>query len=427
MNNILNLSYNEKRTFKLHLTYSIIEGSLGGIVALNEFIFLKSLVGTKYLLGMMFQIPQMVLLLAIIMNEIIRRTKHKKNFILWYMIASRLPMLILLFFPSSVEQVTMFHRYVFLFVLLMYFLSMPVMFPTVTLFLRNVYSPFNFGKLYSYATSASKITLVVSTFIAGMLLDDNQFFYRYLYTYMAFAGVLSIVIFVRIPYEDKLYEVKTTLVNSIKSSLNRMTNIVRFNRPFLHYQIAFMLYGIAYMTTESVIPLFLKEIFDVKYSGLAFYKNTFNIINIILLPFFGHFVDRVDPRKFSAISFGALAFSFIFFLLANFFRNYFFILQFKVHSMLIMAYIFYGIFAATMGIAWYIGPAYFCHPSQAGDYQAVHLGFTGIRGMFAPLLGIVFYSTIGFIGVFAIAIVFTLLAIAVMLASIRRKRILIAS
>ena len=195
---------------------------------------------------------------------------------------------------------------------------------------------------------------------------------------MAFAGVLSIVIFVRIPYEDKLYEVKTTLFNSIKSSFKRMKNIVRFNRPFLHYQIAFMLYGIAYMTTESVIPLFLKEIFDVKYSGLAFYKNTFNIINIILLPVFGHFVDKIDPRKFSAISFGALGFSFVFFLMAYYFQGYFSLICFKVYSMLLLAYIFYGIFAATMGIAWYIGPAYFCSPTEAGDYQAVHLGFTGI-------------------------------------------------
>lgn len=416
------LSSVERRTFYLHFAYSVIDGLLGGIIALNEFILLKSLSGNKYQLGLMYQLPQMVLLFAVILNEIIRRTRHKKRFIFWYVAFTRIVLLLVLFIPTDLNKITPFDQYLFLSILLIYYMSMPVMFPTITLFLRNTYNSDNFGKLYSYATTAGKIAIVLATFITGMLLDHNRSFFRYLYVFMAFAGVISIIIFSLIPYEDKQYEDKATLFDSVKKSYLRMKNIVTANKPFLHYQIAFMLYGIAYMTTDSVIPLFLKDVFKLNYSSLAFYKNSFNIINISLLPLFGHMIHKIDPRRFSAWSFFALALSMLFFVVSWYNRQYVEIWHIQLYFMLLVAYIFYGIFSATMALAWYIGPAYFCSYNEAGDYQSVHLMFTGIRGMFAPVLGIVLYSFIGFRGVFINAIVFLLIAIGVMFISNKKEK-----
>ena len=49
------LSSEEKLTFKLHLIYSIIEGIILGVLALNEFVFVKSLKGSDFQLSILIQ------------------------------------------------------------------------------------------------------------------------------------------------------------------------------------------------------------------------------------------------------------------------------------------------------------------------------------------------------------------------------------
>ena len=63
-----------------------------------------------------------------------------------------------------------------------------------------------------------------------------------------------------------------------------------------------------------------------------------------------------------------------------------------------------------MVLLWNIGSAYFCEPNEAGTYQSLHLSLTGLRAVAAPLLGVLFYETLGFRATFAISIIILLLA-----------------
>jgi hypothetical protein len=74
---------------------------------------------------------------------------------------------------------------------------------------------------------------------------------------------------------------------------------------------------------------------------------------------------------------------------------------------LIVSYCFYGVFGALMALLWYIGSAYFCTKDEVGNYQAIHVSLTGIRGCLAPILGIFLLDIIGYTGVF-IASMFSL-------------------
>ncbi len=49
------LRQKEKKTFALHFSYSFIEGILAGLIALNEFVFVKSLMGSGYQVSVLFQ------------------------------------------------------------------------------------------------------------------------------------------------------------------------------------------------------------------------------------------------------------------------------------------------------------------------------------------------------------------------------------
>jgi len=62
--NKLELSSGEKKVFKIHLIYSIIEGLIAGVLALNEFVLIKSLKGTDYQIGMLFQFSVIVFFIS---------------------------------------------------------------------------------------------------------------------------------------------------------------------------------------------------------------------------------------------------------------------------------------------------------------------------------------------------------------------------
>ena len=62
---IADLEINEKKIFGLHLLYSIIEGILFGVVALNEFVFIKSLKGTEMQLAILFQASVIVFVFTV--------------------------------------------------------------------------------------------------------------------------------------------------------------------------------------------------------------------------------------------------------------------------------------------------------------------------------------------------------------------------
>jgi len=420
MISIKKLTYEEKRTFRLHIIYSIIDGIMYGILALNEFILLKGLKGTDYQVGFIFQLPVIVLVFSIFFNELIKRTVHKRNFLNVFSVITRLPLFLVLLFPNNVNEIGIFHQYAFLLILLIYFFSTPIILPMINQFLKQSYSNDNFGKLYSYASSISKIAALFSTFLAGFILDINQFYFKQLYVILAIGGIVSIFILTRINYQDTVPIIKKTVFQSIGSSLKRMKEILSSKKPFLHFQIGFMLYGLAFMTTSGVISLFLNNALDLNYSSLAFYKNSYNTINILLLPVFGKIIGQIDPRKFGVITFLALASFFLFLFLTTQFDGYFEIWKIKIFYFLIPAYISYGVFSATMGLLWFIGSAYFSKNEEVADYQSIHLSLTGFRGLFAPLLGIYFYTLIDYGGVFFMGIGFLILAIIILFWSMKK-------
>jgi hypothetical protein len=86
--------------------------------------------------------------------------------------------------------------------------------------------------------------------------------------------------------------------------------------------------------------------------------------------------------------------------------------------------LFFGIFDAMMALLWYIGSSYFCRLEETGNYQAIHLFLTGVRGIFAPILGIVLYEWIGFTATFIIAMLTLVIGILILRRSYKRDEVI---
>lgn len=390
----------------------LIEGVVLGVLALNEFVFIKSINGSNYQLGLLFQFSMIVFLFLILINEFLKRVKNRSNLLRWAGILSRLPLVLIWFFPHNIDAYNnQFYHLLFLSLFLIYFAGNVVIYPNINYLLKQNYSHSNFGKLYSYATSSNKIVMLIVTFVYGYLLDKDNFAFTWVLPIIGILAIISVFVlsFISSPAEKEV-SVSTGIFNSVKSSIKEMKDILKNNVPYRHFEFGFMLYGFSFMISVTVITIYFYDGLNLNYSSVAFYRNAYNILAIILLPYFGKLIGNIDPRKFAILTYASIAL-YIFFVLATTYLPYHFKLyDITIYYTLIFYVIFHGVFASTMVLLWNIGSAYFCEPNQAGTYQSLHLSLTGLRAVAAPLLGVLFFEIFGFRITFGIAIIILLLA-----------------
>ena len=416
------LAPEEKTTFGYHMVYNVLEGIILGILALNEFVFLRSIGGSDLQVGILFQFSVMVLVLSVILNEWTQRVSNKKRFLLITGIVTRAPLLMMFIFPDWLlvkghPGAGIYHS-LFLAAFLTYYMASPIIYPVINLLLKTNYRHSNFGILYSYATTVNKIVMLLVTFLYGWLLDTDPAAYRTALPLCGILGMGSVAFLTRIPLNaEAVPRLRSGFATSVKGTFVKMRTIMKSNKAFRDFESGFMFYGFAFMGTVSVITVFYEQGLGLSYSSVAFYKNSYNLLAIVLLPFFGKLIGRTDPRKFAAITFASLLFYLLFIALTPLMPAKILIWDIELYYTLFTAMMFNGVFAATMSLLWSIGSAYFCRTEDSSTYQSIHLTFTGLRSFFAPVLGVYAYRWLGYGGAFAAGIVFLAIAVFISLRS----------
>jgi len=263
---------------------------------------------------------------------------------------------------------------------------------------------------------------LVITFVYGALLDQNYYIFKWS---LPLAGLLSMIglwLLSTISFKEKIIQFKQSFWESVKASSLDMVQILKRNQPYRHFEIGFMFYGFSFMVSVTVIAIFFYEGLDLNYTSVAFYKNAYNILAIILLPYFGGLLGNLDPRKFSVVTYSSILLYIFFLMLTVWFPVYDEVFGIKLYYVLILYILAHGVFAATMVLLWNIGSAYFCSAEEAGTYQSVHLFLTGFRALFAPTIGVVFYEQFGLITTFTMALISLTMAIGVNIWSYRKDR-----
>jgi len=423
--NMVRLHPGEKRTFILHLIYSLLDGIILGVFTLNEFIFLTAMQGSHYMMGFIFTFSVGAFVFLILFNEFIRRNPDKRKMLRKTALLTRLPMLILIFFPVSAgayESTALVH-FLFLAVFLIYYIGTVTIYPTTNVLLRNNYSHEHFGYLFSISTMGRNLITLLAALAYGMFLDKHPFGFVYAYPITGLLGITGLFLLSAIPhFPNNEPEIRRPFGQSIKDSVIRLTGILRTNKPYFDFEVGFMLYGFAFMLSINVIQIYFKDVLDLNNRSVAFYRNAYYIITIFMMPWFGKLIGRIDPRRFSAITFGSMALYLLFLTLTEYFPGHTVVAGYKIYYMMLPYILFHALFAATMGILWSIGSAYFCRNEDVGDYQAVHLSLTGIRGWIAPLFGIFFFELFGFTATFTLSMALLLVAVLFLQYSMKKYR-----
>ena len=417
----LNVSDSEFSVFRIHIVFSIIQGLIMGVFALNEFVFIKDMLGSRFQLSTLLQMSVLLMLFSVFVNEFLRRIRDKKKMLVWAAIITHIPMIGIAFFPRSMAEYQAFpyYHYIFLGIFFFFYLNLIIVLPVINQMLKGAYSHQNFGRLYSYSSSINKTVIMIVTFGFGFMLDIDNYAFVYVYPILALLGILSVVLLARIDVPLEKEVIKRGFLAASLNSLREMKSILVNNRAYRHFEIGFMFYGFAWMITAAIIAIYFNDALKMNHATYGFYKNGYNVLAIILLPYFGKVLGKIDPRKFAAITFASLLFYLLFMALTEHFPFSIQIGSIEVFGMLIIAYLFYGVFAATMALLWFIGSAYFCKKEEAAQYQSVHLSLTGFRAIMSFQLGIIFYQLWGFTVTFGIAVGSLAIAVLYMIWSYR--------
>lgn len=425
MNTVLNvysgLTRNERRTFILHLSYSLIDGLLLGFFSLNEFVFKKNFDPGNLKLSMLFQLSVLVLPFSIFFTNFFEKVKNKKRLLYQIGLSTRAPLILFLCFPFLREHgvpVGLLQD-IFLLIFLMFYFATPFTIPLINQLLKANYGTEKMGKLYSYSWSVNMFTQLLTVLFFGKVLDAFPSAYLYIYPVLGILAMLSIrlISMIRSDAVEREYE-KTGLLHSWKSTFDETYEILKNNKAFFHFQIGLMIYGIAFLMNLGIVTLYLNDKLGLSYSEAAGYKSTALIVSILTFPLFGVLLDRKDPRHFSRISYLLAAGYFFLLIIGVFFPAAFNIGDMRIFATVAAAYMIYGLFQSSMTILWGIGSGYFTTPENAGIYQSIHCTLTGIRGIAAPFMGTILYTLgsyyspdAGYITCFGVAILLLVFAV----------------
>ncbi|HON19171.1 MAG TPA: MFS transporter, partial [Salinivirgaceae bacterium] len=356
-------------------------------------------------------------------HEYFKRFPNPKPILVWTGVLTRLPLLFFMLFPSTLlSGQGSFWSVLFLGIFCIYYLSTPIIFPAINQLLKSNYSFNKLGYFYSYATSIKQFVTFVVTFLVGIVYDHDPSIFRILYPVLGIMGIVSILFLSRIEFKitDNKEFPKVFQDSGIIAIYRKTLNILKTNIAFRDYEIAFMLYGIGWMSTSSVSTLFFAKELNLNYTSIALYKNIYYIVSILLLPFFGKLLVKLDPRKFLIIPLSAVAVHFFFLIITGFFPVHTIWGTFMIYYWLIPSYLAYSVFDAGMTLSWNIGSAYLCNVNESAYYQAFHLSLTGVRAIFAPIVGVLIYENTSFSHAFSFGIIFILIAIVWMWRSLNR-------
>ena len=384
------LDHVEKRTFRNHIIGSFFNGIFIGILSLQDIIAKKTLLATDLEIAILTMIWPVSNFFSIYWGEILAG-RDKSKFLYMAGIIGRLS-LIFSFLINSPEALMLF--------LFLAYSSNSIIMPAQNSIFQVNYRPGIMGRLYGYSLSLYSIGLILSSIFAGRILDINGFYFRYLFIFAGICGFLFPVFLAGV--KQKYYlEKRIKKLFTPRIIIEPLTNSLRLlkeEKDFRTFELFFFIYGIAFMIVLPAIPRLLVTRLKLSYTFIAFLKVILAQIGMLTLsPFLGKIHDRMNPPKFTSISFFLLVFYSGFLALSS-------VLPLNISVWTVtLAYLFFAIAMTGVVLSWNLSSIFFAKEKDASAFQAVHVSLTALRGLMAPLLGYLVLKYFGPVTVFSIA------------------------
>ncbi|MBT3231228.1 MAG: MFS transporter [Calditrichaeota bacterium] len=274
---------------------------------------------------------------------------------------------------------------------LIFFLSFALVGPSENRILQQYVASGSTGKTVGMGYSIRMGVAALACGVAGIWMEHTEGGFRNMYPVAALIGFIAIGILATIQTKNNQVS-KPLKVDShfIFSPIKDVIALLKRRKDYLRFEIAFMTYGIAFMMTLPVVPLFLVDDLGLGYDVIGLARGTgTQIVMILTIPIFGRLFDRTTPHRMGAYVFSALGLYPVILLSAAYFEGI-------MRDILVYtSFAYFGTVMSGVMLLWNLSSLRFSGDEDAGVYHSVHITATGIRGVFAPLLG---YFVMTFLG-----------------------------
>ena len=301
--------------------------------------------------------------------------------------------------------------------------------PAMTSFYQASYPAAVRSQFFGRATRYGVVTLILVSLGTGYALEQQPQLFRHLLVLAAFTGAAGWWQMARVRPRTKRSNPNTLMVSGASYALpesitdaaghatsgspvpavgtlrsrSRSRNpfvatVQLFNRDrrFFLFEMLFMIYGVAFMIVNAVIPTYLIAEYGIGFGQIAWAKGMiFHGMLALGVPLVVHRFGNKSPMAVCVIAFFGLAVTQVLIFLSPHIDH-------ALHGgvlepvyqatggilMLYLAFLLYGLSMSGVHVVWNLASIYFAGDDEPTTYQGGHTLLVGVRGVTAPFLGV---------------------------------------
>lgn len=400
------LSRVARYTARYHVPAAGLEGIVAGIFTLNDVILRKTFGASAVVIMLVVMAQPVSQLLAIVWGNLMHG-RPKRPFILGLGGAGRLLLLAVALASTTAGFAVPVVASIAL---------ATAIIPALNALYQANYSDRERGRIYGWIVSITALATIAGSLGAGALMDVHPGAYRIVYPAAGLIGLGGIYCYYRIVHRpfravlpitsrpplrmpggpgevlDVMTDWMREILGAMKNPLRGSLALFREDPDFLRFEVAYMVYGMAFMLLQPVFPIFLVDEIKVHYSQAAVARGlVFWGVISLAAPLFGRLLDRWNAVLLSAIGFGILILAPLGLALS--------------HSIwpVYGSFAIWGLGLAPIQIAWTMGPILFARDRDASTYMGVHVTMVGVRGLVGTPIGLLLLETVGSRGAFLVS------------------------
>ncbi len=239
------------------------------------------------------------------------------------------------------------------------------------------------GKTFGIGNSVRMAVVAVVAGLAGMWMEHHEGGFRQLFIIAAITGWIALVILASIRMSAVADKEKRPIDRTlILSPLREVKALLTRRKDYLRFEIAFMFYGVAFMMTLPVVPLYIVDDLKLGYDTIGLARGTvMQLVMVAAMPFFGRMYDKSTPHRMGVLVFGGLSLYPLFMLSCKYLTGT------MQTAMVFFTFSYFGVMMSGITILWQLSSIRFSAGEDSGIYHSVHFSATAVRGSVAPLLG----------------------------------------
>ncbi len=230
----------------------------------------------------------------------------------------------------------------------------------------------------------TSLTVVLTTSLAGWLLDARPENFRYIYGTGALLGCIGVWLFRGVLVRgEKRHRVMERRGAQDGHRRDGFLKVLRTDRLYARYQLHQFISGVANMMIEPPLVYLVSKQLGASYVvSIGIVMLIPFTLNLTTMPFWARYLDKVHVTEFRARQNAGWVVG----ILVMFWGAWTFSLWW-----LALGRVITGVVNGGGSLAWQLGHNDFAPRDQISTYMGIHVTLTGVRGAFAPFLGMALY------------------------------------